>query len=514
MTKLIKEKIFHDVKKDLYLEKKASDVILKHSSKNKRVTVTLNNNEPFYIYYKKFKTREIMRDNPNTNWFKYVVKKIKKEIYKRSYKESYLITLFEGCNQDDLDVTDSNIHIKKAWTNSNQHVLHAYLTRNDIITLERQNVGKIDSYHTDSYVEIPEQDGYPAFKPKLATLNSTKQFGIFLGDSCSTQPFRDVGIFESSRAGGPRFFPLIDEVNGVYNPNVVYIFIFDTGIAPHLSLNINRARSRNYVPGNNGNINRNDWTDRNGHGTHVAGIAAGIPRGLPNTVGDVTGIASGNQVISYKVLPDNGSGAQESWLQEAVNDIHLFINQNVGANVVVNMSLGSDGGFRGTLRELVGRGVTVVAAAGNGQNFGGTYRGVNMRTFFPAAEQGVIAVGALGRGSFNIPGQPIIALLWERSNFGEDVDILAPGQGIPSTWLNPVQSFQPNNFFYRCQNGTSMATPMVTGAVALIMANNRRNGTPQNPRQIRDRLRTLATRLRDRGFPENTPALRLNVSQL
>ena len=506
MTKLIKEKIFHDVKNDLYLEKKASDVILKHSSKNKRVTVTLNNNEPFYIYYKKFKTREIMRDNPNTNWFKYVVKKIKKEIYKRSYKESYLITLFEGYNQDDLDVTDSNIHIKKAWTNSKQHVLHAYLTRNDIITLERRNTGKIDSYHTDSYVEIPEQDGYPAFEP---TLNSTKQFGIFVGDSCDTQPFRDVGSFESSRASPQRFFPLIDEVNGVYNPNVVYIFIFDTGIAPHLSLNINRARSRNYVPGNNGNINRNNWFDLNGHGTHVAGIAAGIPRGLPGIVGDVTGIASGNQVISYKVLPDNGSGAQESWLQEAVNDIHLFINQNVGANVVVNMSLGSDGGFRGTLRELVDRGVTVVAAAGNGQNFGGTYRGVNMRNFFPAAEEGVIAVGALAR-SFGGALGAFLPSLWARSNFGERVDILAPGNRIPSTWLG-------GSVFYRCQNGTSMATPMVTGAVALIMANNRRNGTPQNPRQIRDRLRSEATpfiNFLPPSFPEGTPPLRLNVSQL
>lgn len=510
MTKLIKEKIFHDVKKDLYLEKKASDVILKHSSKNKRVTVTLNNNEPFYIYYKKFKTREIMRDNPNTNWFKYVVKKIKKEIYKRSYKESYLITLFEGCNQDDLDVTDSNIHIKKAWTNSNQHVLHAYLTRNDIITLERQNVGKIDSYHTDSYVEIPEQDGYPAFKPKSATLNSTKQLGIFVGEPCNTQPFRDVGIFESSRASPQRFFPLINEVNGVYNPDVVYIFIFDSGIAPHNSLNINRARSRNYIPGNNGIINRNDWTDRNGHGTHVAGIAAGTPRGLPGTVGDVTGIAAGNQVISYKVLPDDGSGGLYSWIQEAVNDVHLFINQNSGANVVVNMSLGADGGFRGTLRELVDRGVTVVAAAGNGQNFGGTYRGVNMRNFFPAAERGVIAVGALGTGSFNIPGELITTSLWVRSNFGEDVDILAPGQRIPSTWIG-------GSVFYRCQNGTSMATPMVTGAVALIMANNRRNGTPQNPRQIRDRLRSEATRFRlVNTLPgaELTPPLRLNVSRL
>ena len=512
MTKLIKEKIFHDVKKDLYLEKKASDVILKHSSKNKKVTVTLNNNEPFYIYYKKFKTREIMRDNPNTNWFKYVVKKIKKEIYKRSYKESYLITLFEGCNQDDLDVTDSNIHIKKAWTNSNQHVLHAYLTRNDIITLERQNVGKIDSYHTDSYVEIPEQDGYPAFKPKLATLNSTKRFGFFVdGDSCNTQPFRDVGSFVSSRAGGPRFFPLIDEfeVNGlpVYNPNVVYIFIFDTGIAPHNSLNINRARSRNYVPGNNGNINRNNWFDLNGHGTHVAGIAAGIPRGLPNTVGDVTGIASGNQVISYKVLADGGFG-QDSWIQEAVDDVFGFINQNSGANVVVNMSLGADGPRTYSLSPLVDRGVTVVAAAGNGEKFGATYRGVNMKNFFPAAEQGVIAVGALG--SFGGAFGAFLPSLWVRSNFGEDVDILAPGQRIPSTWLG-------GSVFYKCLNGTSMATPMVTGAVALIMANNRRIGITQTPRQIRDRLQSEATRFTNflpQSFPEGTRPLRLNVSRL
>lgn len=301
---------------------------------------------------------------------------------------------------------------------------------------------------------------------------------------------------------------MINEVNGVYNPDVVYIFIFDTGISPHNSLNINRARSRNYVPGNNGNIDRNNWFDFNGHGTHVAGIAAGIPRGLPNTVGDVTGIASGNQVISYKVLPDNGSGAQESWLQEAVNDIHLFINQNVGANVVVNMSLGSDGGFRGTLRELVGRGVTVVAAAGNGQKFGGTFRGVNMRNFFPAAEQGVIAVGALG--SFGGAFGAFLPSLWVRSNFGERVDILAPGQRIPSTWIG-------GSVLYRCQNGTSMATPMVTGAVALMMANNRRNGITQTPRQIRDRLRSEATRFTNffpPSFPEGTLPLRLNVSQL
>jgi len=66
-------------------------------------------------------------------------------------------------------------------------------------------------------------------------------------------------------------------------------------------------------------------------------------------------------------------------------------------------------------------------------------------------------------------------------------------------------------------SGTSMATPMVAGAVALMMAGNRRNGITQTPRQIRDRLRVDASVMLQtfpQFFPENTSPLALNVSQL
>ena len=54
---IIKEKCFYDVKKTLFVQNEAVDIVLKYSKKNKRATVTLNNNKPFYIYHEKYKKK-------------------------------------------------------------------------------------------------------------------------------------------------------------------------------------------------------------------------------------------------------------------------------------------------------------------------------------------------------------------------------------------------------------------------------------------------------------------------
>ena len=191
--------------------------------------------------------------------------------------------------------------------------------------------------------------------------------------------------------------------------------------------------------------------DDHGHGTHVAGtIAAALDNltGNPAEAEGVVGVAPQARILAYKVCAADGTCtdfAIEQAIARAVAD---------GAKVI-NMSLG-DTAFSQSLDDAVqaawNAGLVIVAGAGND----GT-----TAPFYPAALDNVIAVGAFDedhrRASF--------------SNYGSWVDISAPGNAIFSSY--PIDMCAgwttPGDIgCYTWNSGTSMATPHVAGAAALI----------------------------------------------
>lgn len=189
--------------------------------------------------------------------------------------------------------------------------------------------------------------------------------------------------------------------------------------------------------------------DVHGHGTHVAGSIAA----LDNADG-VVGVAPGARLWSVKVLGDNGSGTNAG--VAAGLD---WVAARAGTIEVANLSLG--GGKSSVLNDAVARtvtsGVSVVVAAGNDSKDAGNYS--------PASEPTAITVSALA--DYN--GAPGGGAPWtcypdtddtfaNFSNYGSVVDIIAPGMCILST--------VPNG--YGTKSGTSMASPHVAGAAALL----------------------------------------------
>lgn len=189
-----------------------------------------------------------------------------------------------------------------------------------------------------------------------------------------------------------------------------------------------------------------DPMDDHGHGTHVAGIAAA------NGV-DFKGVAPDARLFAYKVLNNYGNG-YDSWILAAIERC-VDPDQNPetdDALDVVNMSLGRppDGAepLSEAVNNAVAQGVVFCIAAGN--------RGDYLTVDTPGTAENAITVGATDNykntAFFSSKG-PTEELLFKP-------DVSAPGMDINSTFLN--QSYQVNS-------GTSMATPHVAGAVALLL---------------------------------------------
>ncbi len=214
------------------------------------------------------------------------------------------------------------------------------------------------------------------------------------------------------------------------------IAVVDTGVdAAHPDLGGRVLAGYDFVN------NDNDPSDDNGHGTHVAGIAAATGN---NGIG-VAGVCWGCSILPVKVLDSSGQG----WYSTVAAGITWAADH--GASII-NLSLGGTSNSD-TLAQAVAyaqsKGIAIVAAAGNA----GT-----TQPFYPASLPGVIAVAAEWNDHFDGTGN---ALLYDWSDYGADwVSVAAPGC-TESTW--------PGNS-YASECGTSMATPFVSGSIGLLMA--------------------------------------------
>lgn len=191
----------------------------------------------------------------------------------------------------------------------------------------------------------------------------------------------------------------------------------------------------------------NGAQDQNGHGTHVAGIIAAVQ----NNGTGVSGVAPGAQVLPLRVLDATGSGT--------IDDVaSAFAYAGQQGIPIVNASLGGPSTSQ-TLTDAVTNypNTLYVVAAGNGDANNIGYD-VDSTPFYPCdiPAPNLICVGATDQND-----QPAYF-----SNYGAaNVDLFAPGVNILSTYLTSQGG-------YAWDDGTSMATPMVSGTLALMLARN------------------------------------------
>lgn len=237
----------------------------------------------------------------------------------------------------------------------------------------------------------------------------------------------------------------------------VKVAIIDTGVnCSHTDLSADCVAGYDFINSDN------DPSDDHGHGTHVAGIAAGVT----NNDRGIAGTGWAAKIMPIKALNNTGNGSHSA----LASGITWAVDHGAA---VINMSLGGYFTSR-TLQDAVAyaidHDVSVIAAAANDNVSNPSY---------PASYPGVIGVAATtqsdSRASF--------------SNYGTYIDVAAPGVGILSTVMSGG---------YQAWSGTSMASPVVAGVAALLYAQN----PSRTPAQVEQLLEQTAVDLGAAGWDQ------------
>ena len=243
----------------------------------------------------------------------------------------------------------------------------------------------------------------------------------------------------------------------------VTVAVLDTGVNPALT-----DVSTNLVCTM---VKSSSCNDGHGHGTHVIGIVKGR-----DVLGRYIGVAPDAQVISIKVADDTGQATN----QDVINGLQWVYNNRQTYNIrVVNLSLGgsaaesyASSAIDAYIEQLWLSGVVVVVAAGNyGTNSDATW-------YAPANDPYAISVGALDDNQTTTTTDDSLASFSSRGltqdGFAKP-EIVAPGRKITSTlagltsYLGKTYPDRIVDTNYITMSGTSMAAPVVTGTVALLL---------------------------------------------
>jgi subtilisin family serine protease len=256
----------------------------------------------------------------------------------------------------------------------------------------------------------------------------------------------------------------IEADNLTYDGTGVKVAVIDTGVYDHPSLNI--IENRNFVV----NESSNDYEDDVGHGTHVAGIIAGDGSG---SSGEYRGVAPGALIINARA--GNESGLEEGDIIEAIDwSSRPTADGGAGADIISMSFGGGDASISDSITQAISYakniyGVMFVASAGNSgpKYFTGST---------PATGVDVIAVGATDKddelASFSSRGPTFGYIGYP--------DVVAPGVNIisaeaPRSSISKEKRYK-GDFFdfsgdadYIPLSGTSMACPVVSGALAILI---------------------------------------------
>jgi subtilisin family serine protease len=289
----------------------------------------------------------------------------------------------------------------------------------------------------------------------------------------------------------------------------VSIYVLDTGIRRSHNEFTGRVAAGYFVPsvtmGSSGPVRTISSTDDDcGHGTHVAGIAAG----------STYGVAKKATIVPVKIFPGGSEAICNSGttVSAFIEGMQWVVTNHVdNTPAVVNLSLGTEAlspTLDAQVRAVVADGVAVVSAAGNDGNdpTKGYVDASNDATSpSPACTSkrsprtnGIITVGATGGISANTFTREDDEAPY--SNYGPCVDIFAPGTNIRSAWpvtgLSTADTDDPDLFVGKYadtgsynKSGTSMAAPFVAGAIALLLQQ-----TPTaTPAEVTSQILTTAT---------------------
>jgi hypothetical protein len=236
-----------------------------------------------------------------------------------------------------------------------------------------------------------------------------------------------------------------NSVSGPLTGAGIDIYIVDTGTRSTHEQIAGRVLPGIDIPTENGSSKVNPVTsDCDGHGTHVAALAAG----------STVGVATQARVISVRVLDCSGDGE----VADVVRALQwVGVHHRSGVAAVVNLSFGVDLGDDGTsidreVQALIDEGIVVTIASGNGDAAG---RPIDACKIAPGDVPDALTVGAVG----------ISDTVSYYSNNGPCVDLYAPGgdrtRGLESAWKD-------SDTEYEFDVGTSMASPLVAGYAALL----------------------------------------------